>query len=84
MERSVRGSRWAAYLAFYRGALAGVTRLLARGKRQGCSAREVANQDAARVIVGLAHMVAQMKFAGSTDRQVAHTVHSLVHGDLAR
>ena len=81
---AVRGDLWPSYLAFYAGALKGIGRLLARGKRQGCVARAVDSQDAARVIVSLAHMIVQMKFAGSSRAQIAHTVRSLVLGYLAQ
>ena len=37
---------------------------------------------AARVIVGLAHMIVQMKFAGSTRGDITHTIQSLLRGYL--
>lgn len=80
---AVRGDLWPSYLRFYAGALQGVGRLLARGKRQGCIDRTLDSKDAARVIVSLAHMIVQMKFAGSSRAQIAHTVRSLVLGYLA-
>jgi len=75
---------WPSYLEFYAGALKGIGLLLARGKRQGCIARQLDSKDAARVIVSLAHMIVQMKFAGSARAQIAHTVRSLVLGYLAQ
>ena len=81
---AVRGDLWPSYLGFYAGALKGIGLLLARGKRQGCIARAVDSKDAARVIVSLAHMIVQMKFAGSSRAQIAHTVRSLVLGYLAQ
>jgi len=80
---AVRGELWPPYLEFYAGALRGVGQLIARGKRQGAIARSVDGKDASRVIVSLAHMIVQMKFAGSTRAQIAHTVQSLVLGYLA-
>jgi len=81
---AVRGDLWPSYLEFYAGALKGIGLLLARGKRQGCIARQLDSKDAARVIVSLAHMIVQMKFAGSARAQIAHTVRSLVLGYLAQ
>jgi TetR/AcrR family hemagglutinin/protease transcriptional regulator len=81
---AVRGALWPSYLDFRAGALAGVKQLLTRGKRQGCIRREVDTGDAAQVIVSLAHMIVQMKFAGSSRSQVAHAVRSLVMGYLAQ
>ena len=81
---AVRGDLWPSYLEFYAGAMKGIGLLLARGKRQGCIARQLDSKDAARVIVSLAHMIVQMKFAGSARAQIAHTVRSLVLGYLAQ
>lgn len=80
---AVRGDLWPSYLVFYAGALQGIARLLARGKRQGCIDRALDSKNAARMIVSLAHMIVQMKFAGSSRAQIAHTVRSLVLGYLA-
>jgi AcrR family transcriptional regulator len=80
---AVRGELWPLYLEFYAGALKGIGQLISRGKRQGCIARSVEVKDASRVIVSLAHMIVQMKFAGSSRAQIAHTVQSLVRSYLA-
>ncbi len=79
---SIREGLWDGYLAFHRAALAGIRRILERGVREGTIRREIDRDDAARVIVGLAHMVAQMKFSGASREQVVRTVHSLVGGFL--
>ena len=81
---AVRGELWNSYLEFHRAALAGIREIAARGVGQGSIRDDIDVDDAARVIVSLAHMVAQMNFSGATRAQVAHTVHSLVEGYLER
>lgn len=79
---SIREGLWDQYLVFYREALQGIERILARGAEAGSVATELELRDAARVIVGLAHMIVQMRFSGSDRDQVVHTVRSLVSGYL--
>ena len=79
---SIRAGVWDAYLVFYRQALAAIGALIDRGQAQGAIQAQIDSDAAARVIVGLAHMIVQMKFSGSARAQVIHTVHSLVHGYL--
>jgi TetR/AcrR family transcriptional regulator, hemagglutinin/protease regulatory protein len=81
---SIREGLWDSYLVFYRRALAHITRILNRGKLEGSVEAALDVKDAARVIVGLAHMIVQMKFSGSRRPQIIRTVHSLVHGYLER
>ncbi len=79
---SVREGLWDRYLVFHRGAIKGIRNVLKRGLREGSIRKDVNIDDAARVVVGLAHMVAQMKFSGASRKQVARTVSSLVNGYL--
>ncbi len=81
---ALREGLWERYLVFYRGALDGIGRLLARGAAEGSIAADLDREDAARVIVGLAHMIVQMRCSGSTREQVDHTVRSLIGGYLQR
>lgn len=81
---ALREGLWEHYLVFYRRALDGIGRLLARGTAEGSIAPGLELDDAARVIVGLAHMIVQMRCSGSTREQVVQTVHSLIHGYLQR
>ena len=81
---AVRGELWDSYLRFHRAALDGIRAIMLRGIEQGSIRGDVDIDDAARVIVSLAHMVAQMSFSGATREQVAHTVRSLVRGYLER
>ena len=79
----VQETRWQDYLAFYAGALDGIGAVLARGRAAGEIDPALSLADAARVVVSLAHMIVQMKFAGGSRAQVAHTVQSLMHGYLS-
>lgn len=79
---SVRDEAWDAFKRFYRESVASMARLVRRGKQEGSVDAELRTRDAARVIVGLAHMIVQMKLSGSPRREIEHTVHSLVHGYL--
>lgn len=75
---ATRHPAWPQYLAFRERACTIVADLLRRGQAEGAvdSALEIA--DAAQVVVGLAHMIAQMRFTGSTTEQVQHVVHALL------
>lgn len=79
---SIRDGLWSHYQGFYRAALDSIERVLARGADEGSLAPGLEGGDAARVIVGLAHMIVQMRFSGSDRDQVRHTVRSLVGGYL--
>jgi TetR/AcrR family transcriptional regulator, hemagglutinin/protease regulatory protein len=79
---SIRDTLWGSYLEFYKDAQNGIRRILKRGVREGSIRDDVNLDDASRVIVGLAHMVVQMKFSGASRAQVTRTVGSLVTGYL--
>ena len=64
------------------GALAGMREIIERGQRDGSIRADIDIDDAARVIVALAHMTVQMKFSGATREQVEHTLRSLMQGYL--
>ncbi|MCA8977471.1 MAG: hypothetical protein KDC98_22300, partial [Planctomycetes bacterium] len=81
---AVRGALWDGYLRFHRAALAGIRAIAARGVAHGQVRADVDLDDAAHVVVSLAHMVAQMSFSGASRARIARTVHSLVHGYLER
>ncbi len=80
---AIRGRLWASYLEFYKHATGGVKVVLLRGAREGTIAQSVNAELASRVIVGAAHMIAQMRFAGSSRDDVLETVTSLVDGYIA-
>lgn len=81
---ATRGRLWASYLEFYKRATGGVEVVLLRGAKEGTIGKKVNVELAARVIVGAAHMIAQMRFAGSSRDDVLETVTSLVDGYITR
>jgi hypothetical protein len=51
-----------------------------RGKREGTLSRQLDADDAVRLLVGSAHMLAQMKFTGREPAQVENFVRTLIDG----
>jgi hypothetical protein len=84
--RPARAGYWPAYLEFHAHAhaMAVVGRMIERGKRDGSLHDRLRTTDEARVVIGLAHLIAHMKFAGNDARTIARTVRSLVDGYLTR
>ena len=64
--------------------LAGIKEILRRGVKEGDVHEDVNLRDRGRVIVGIAHTVAQMQFSGTSIEQVRRRVRSLVSGYLVR
>jgi len=79
---SIRDGLWDRYLAFYKNAIRRIKAVLNAGKKDGSVHQQVDCDDAARIIVGLAHMITQMKFAGNSRATIEHTIDSLVRGYL--
>ncbi len=79
---SRREGVWDLFLIFYGRALLAMSELIQRGQSEGTIESTLDVEAAARVIVGLAHMIVQMKFSGSTREAITHTIHSLVRGYL--
>ena len=80
---SIKREIWPQYLKFYRAAIKGVKVVLRRGIEDGSVKPQIDLDDCARVIVGLAHTVAQMKYSKCSRKTIQHTIHSLVSGYLA-
>jgi TetR/AcrR family transcriptional regulator, hemagglutinin/protease regulatory protein len=78
-----RGFMWDMYLKFYNEAVAGLRKLLMAGRKDNSISSTINVSDAARVIMGMAHTVAHMRYAGNSRRTVQNTVHSLVMSYLA-
>lgn len=73
---------WPRYRQFVNRAIRIFRRVLIRGQKTGSISKRLAIDDAARIIVGEAHMVAMMMFSGfSKDRIRAFVVH-LIKGAL--
>ena len=81
---AIRDDLWPLYLEFQERVLQAVRNTIGRGKRKGELPAHLHTADAARVLVGLGHMIALMKFAGSPQREVEHIIASLVQGYVAR
>ncbi|MCK9506141.1 MAG: TetR/AcrR family transcriptional regulator [Porticoccaceae bacterium] len=80
---SVRDGLWDKYLVFYNHAIKGVRSILERGKQESSIPESLGVDDATRVIIGVAHMIVQMGFSGSSKEAIGHTIHSLTHGYLS-
>ncbi len=80
---AVHGDYWPAYLAFHRRAMREVSRKIEAGKRAGTLSPALNTEDEARVVIGLAHMIAQMKFAGNERPAIERTVRFLIEGYLS-
>jgi len=73
---------WPSYLRFYQDALDGIATLVRRGQSEDSISKQTEPLDAARVVVGLAHLIVQMRFSGSDEAAIARTIDSLVSGYL--
>ncbi len=76
---SIRDETWPKYLDFQERVIEGICNVIRRGKLDGTVAADVDPEDAARIIVGDAHMVALMHFshqAANMDRFLHHMVES--------
>lgn len=77
---AVDGAFWPDYLRFYARALEYVGDRIEAGKREGTLDPRLDTGDEARVIVGLAHVIAQMKFANQARAAIERTVRFVVDG----
>lgn len=75
---AIREKVWDRYLQFEEGMIALVRRTLERGQREGTISHEADADDQARLLVGSAHMLAQMKFAGRPRDKVEHFIGTLM------
>lgn len=75
-----RGDVWPRYLDFQARVVALLKRTVSRGKRDGSLAPALDADDATHLIVGSAHMLAQMKFMGRDPRHIEGFLRTLVDG----
>ncbi len=75
---AIRDEVWPLYLAFEQRILRLRADTLGRGQREGSISREIAPEDGARIAIGAAHMIAQLKFAGRPEAEVDRFLHALV------
>ena len=81
---AIRDDLWPLYLKLQARIVTHFKTVIRRGQRECTLPPTLGVDDAARVLVGLGHMIALMKFAGRPQADIAHVVHSLVHGYVAR
>lgn len=79
---SIRDDTWPKYLEFQEGIIDRLRQLIVAGKAAGAVGADVDPEDAARIAVGDAHMVALMQFAhrasSDMDRFLRHLVESVL------
>jgi TetR/AcrR family hemagglutinin/protease transcriptional regulator len=81
---AVRDEVWTRYLAFQERVLQLLGATTERGKREGSLPAELDTEDAVRLLVGSAHMIAQMQIAGSAADRVRHFIESIIAGFIFR
>lgn len=79
---SIRDQTWPKYLVFQEGVISRVRQVVVRGQAEGKVAADIDPEDAARIVIGDAHMVALMQFAHRAevdmDRFLRHMVESVL------
>lgn len=81
---SVRDELWPRYLAFQDRVQALLLATTLRGKAEGSLPADLDAEDAVRLLIGSAYMIAQMKLTGTDTARVRHFIESLVEGFLFR
>lgn len=80
---AIRDRVWDRYLESEEQIIELVRRTVERGQREGSISATADADDQARLLVGSAHMLAQMKFAGRPKEKVDHFVRTLLRAVLA-
>jgi TetR/AcrR family hemagglutinin/protease transcriptional regulator len=75
---AIRDEIWPRYLAFQERIVAALATTIGRAKSEGAVSTDVDGDEAARLMVGAAHMLAQMKFSGQPDEKISHFVGTLM------
>jgi len=81
---AVRDDVWPRYLAFQDRVIALLAGTMKRGQREGSLPDTLDTDDAVRLLVGSAHMIAQMQIAGMDAARVRHFIESVIAGFMAR
>jgi TetR/AcrR family hemagglutinin/protease transcriptional regulator len=69
---------WPRYQVMEERVLSTIARTLRRGQREGTIGGEITAEDGARIAIGSAHMIAQMKLSGRAEADVSRFVAALV------
>lgn len=80
---AIRDKVWPQYLDFQERVIAMLATTIVRGQHEGYFSADLDVDDAARLLVGSAHMIAQMKFTRREPAKVEHFVKSLIDGFAA-
>ena len=75
---AIRDEIWPQYLAFQELIVSALAATIQRGKADATIAADIDDEEAARLMIGAAHMLAQMKFSGQPDEKISHFVGTLV------
>ncbi|AKH67907.1 transcriptional regulator, TetR family [Spongiibacter sp. IMCC21906] len=78
-----RGFTWELYQNFYRDATSAIRKMLLQGRKDDSISSTINAVDASRVIMGMAHTIAHMRYSGSSQKVIQKTVHSLVLSYIA-
>jgi TetR/AcrR family transcriptional regulator, hemagglutinin/protease regulatory protein len=81
---AVRDDVWPRYLEFQDRVFALLGATTERGKREATLPAELDTEDAVRLLVGSAHMIAQMQIAGSDPARVRQFIASIIEGFIFR
>ena len=79
---AIREEYWARYSDFQERIVSLLAATIARGQREGTVAPHVDTDADARLVVGSAHMLAQMQLAGSPRERVEHFIDRLLEAAL--
>lgn len=79
---AIREDVWPEYLKFQEKVVLHIESTIRKGRGAGTVAPEVAEREAALLIVGSAHMVAQMKFAGAPPKRLQRFLVRMVQSGL--
>jgi len=75
---AIRDEIWPRYLVFQERIVEALATTIERAKSEKVIPADVDGDEAARLMVGAAHMLAQMKFSGQPDEKISHFVGTLM------
>ncbi|WP_296436444.1 TetR/AcrR family transcriptional regulator [Zhongshania sp.] len=75
---STKGHIWELYKEFYTATTVALRKLLLEGRADNSIKPSLQASDAARIILGMAHTIAHMRFCGATSKTAQKTINSFV------
>ncbi|WP_369409786.1 TetR/AcrR family transcriptional regulator [Zhongshania aquimaris] len=75
---STKGPIWELYKEFYTATIVALRKLLLEGRADNSIKPSLQASDAARIILGMAHTIAHMRFCGATSKTAQKTINSFV------